>query len=436
MQRRKVTYKLYPTALQALGLQALLRQHKDLWNAALEERIDAWRKAGKSISFEDQCKSLTRIRADLPEDWAQANCSSQQITLRRLDKAMKAFFARCAKGQSPGFPRFKSLARMPGIGFKSHGDGWRCAPNLANDGRPDDFGVIRWTKHGTLRLQGLGHIKLRGQARAAGVIKSCELLHSRGAAGSEWHVSVTMECADADLVRKRTEHHAMGADWGVSRLLTIVRTDGVDGVENRTHREVREDIENPRWFKTNQERLVALDRAVSSKKRGSRNWRKAGAVRGLFRSKVARKRHDEQHQLSARLAARCAIFATEALSLKNMTASAAGTVDEPGKNVRQKAGLNREILDTAPAALFQKIAYKVSETGGQFMEAPTRKLKPSQRCPPCGAVEKKPLAQRWHRCGACGYEEDRDAASARVVLRWALGTLKDQKCGQELPETA
>ena len=127
MQRRKVTYKLYPSAGQAQALLALLRQHKDLWNAALEERIDAWRKAGISIGYQDQCKSLTQVRGELADDWA--NCSSQQITLRRLDKAFMAFFDRCRRGQAPGFPRFKSLARMPGIGFKGHGDGWRFTPS-------------------------------------------------------------------------------------------------------------------------------------------------------------------------------------------------------------------------------------------------------------------------------------------------------------------
>ena len=427
MQRRKVTYKLYPSAGQAEGLLALLRQHKELWNAALEERIDAWRKAGKSISYEDQCRSLTQVRGELPEDWATMNCSSQQITLRRLDKAFKAFFERVRRGRSPGFPRFKSLSRMPGIGFKGHGDGWRFAPKLAipgpdGKGRPDDFGNIRWAKHGTLRLQGLGHIECRGQARAGGVIKSCELLYRHG----EWHASVTLECANVDVARQRTEHHAMAADWGVSRLLTVVRTDGP--VE-----EVREDHENPRWYGQAKERLVELDRAVSAKKRAGRNWRKACAVRGAFKSKMARNRHEHQHQLSALIAARCSIFATEKLSIKNMTGSAAGTVDEPGKNVAQKSGLNREILDTAPAALLQKIAYKVPETGGLFMEAPTRKLKPSQTCPACGTVTKKLLAQRWHCCHACGHEEDRDSAAARVVLRWALGTLD---CGQELAEAA
>lgn len=422
MQRRKVTYKLYPTAAQAEQLGGLLRAHKDLWNAALEERIDAWRKARKSISYEDQCRSLTQVRGDLPDDWAWMNCSSQQITLRRLDKAFKAFFSRCAKGQSPGFPRFKSLSRMPGIGFKGHGDGWRFSPNLANGGFPDALGVVRWGKHGSLRLQGLGHIKARGQARTGGAIKSCELLHRHG----QWSVSITLECAEADVARARTADHAMAADWGVSRLLTVVRTDGA-------HAEAREDFDNPRWYQNAQVRLVEMDRSVSAKRRGSKNWRKACAVRGAIKAKMARQRHDHQHKLSADLAGRCSVFATEKLSIKNMTGSAAGTLLEPGKNVQQKAGLNREILDTAPAALLQKIAYKVKETGGMYLEAPTRKLKPSQTCPACDSVTKKLLTQRWHCCHMCGHEEDRDSAAARVVLRWALGTLDS---GQELAEAA
>jgi len=437
LQNRKVTYKLYPTTAQAAGLLALLRQHKDLWNAALQERIDAWQKSHKSISFEDQCKSLTQIRGELPEDWAMMNCSSQQITLRRLNKAFQSFFSRCAKGQSPGFPRFKSTARMPGFGFKGHGDGWRFSPNLVNAGKPDDFGEIKWSKHGTLRLQGIGHIKCRGEARSAGVIKSCELLRSRGAHGDEWNMSVTLECADVDTARARTQNLAMGADWGVSRLLTIIRTDDVvDG----THGEVREDIENPRWYRTAKDIQQLLDRAMSSKKRYSQNWRKACAKSAKFKSSMANRRHDYQHKLSAVLAQRCEIFATESLTVKNMTASAAGTIEEPGTNVAQKKGLNREILDTAPAALFQKIAYKVLETGGRFMEAPTRRLKPSQTCPECGMQKKKTLSERVHHCEHCNFTEDRDAASARVNLRWALGTLpklrkekiKVMRCGQEL----
>ena len=94
---------------------------------------------------------------------------------------------------------------------------------------------------------------------------------------------------------------------------------------------------------------------------------------------------------------------------------------KPGKQVAQKCGLNREILDTAPALLFALIAYKVQETGGQFIEAPTRKLKPSQRCPACWTVAKKTLKDRVHTC-ACGCVMDRDLASAKVLLRWVEET--------------
>ncbi len=399
MERRKVTDKLYPTPSQAMRMLDLLRSHKDLWNAALEERIDAWRKAAKSISYAQQCASLTQIRGELPEDWAAMNCSSQQITLRRLDKAFAAFFRRVKAGQSPGFPRFKSMQRMRGFGYKSHGDGWRFTPGAD------------W-KHGTLRLQGVGQIKARGQARTGGTIKSCELVHRRG----DWHVSLTIECAPS----REGGAAAAAADWGVEKLLSLVKSDG--SVER---------IENPRWFKTAQARLIALDKAVSRKKRGSKNWRRAKRASARLKTGIARRRLDHHHQLSARIASEVAIFATEELRVKNMTASTAGTIENPGSMIAQKAGLNREILDTAPSLLMQLIAYKVQETGGQFMQAPTRQLKPSQRCPSCWSLRKKTLNERWHTC-ACGHEEDRDIAAARVVLHWAMGSIP----GQELPRAA
>jgi putative transposase len=404
---RKITYKLYPTAAQIARLEDLLRLHKDLWNAALQERIDAWRKVGKSISYEDQCASLTQIRGELPDDWAIMNCSSQQVTLRRLNKAFQGFFRRVAHGQSPGFPRYKSIQRMPGFGYKGHGDGWRFTPAMGQR-----KGKECW-KHGTLRLQGVGKIKARGMARQGGKIKSCELLHSQG----EWHLSLTVECAD---IQRDGGGMAVAADWGVKTLLSLVKSDGTT-----------EAIDNPRWFKDGQERQLELDRAVSRKKRRSKGWRRAKRDSAAFKAKMARQRLNHHHQLSARIAGEVAIFATEDLVIKNMTASAAGTIDEPGKNVAQKSGLNREILDTAPALLMQLIAYKVEETGGQFIEAPTRKLKPSQRCPSCWAVKKKSLSQRVHRCD-CGCEMDRDMAAAQVVLRWAM----QEQFGQELPKAA
>ena len=399
---RKTTYRLYPTPKQTVALDALLRSHQQLYNAALEERISAWSRAGKSISYADQCKSLTVLRRDLPE-WADAaNCSSQQMTLRRLDKAFGAFFRRVKAGQTPGFPRFKSLGRFSGFSFKSHGDGWRFTPK---DG---------W-KHGSLRLSGVGQIRARGQARQGGEIRASDILHRDG----RWYLSLTVAVASPE--RSRQADGAMAYDWGVERFLSGV-----------THIGELENIDNPRWWQQEKDQTIRLQQAVSRKSNRRSNRRKK-AVRRLAaaRAKVARKRLDWAHQQTAALAGKYALVATEELTLKNMTRSAAGTVEEPGKQVAQKAGLNREILDTAPGLFTSLFRYKVLETGGEWVDAPTRKLKPSQRCPRCWHVAKKQLSQRMHCCEQCGHEENRDTASARVVLRWALECIS----GQELAET-
>ncbi|WP_025744351.1 zinc ribbon domain-containing protein, partial [Salinivibrio costicola] len=90
------------------------------------------------------------------------------------------------------------------------------------------------------------------------------------------------------------------------------------------------------------------------------------------------------------------------------------------ENVKQKAGLNREILNTAPAMTLNLLSYKAEEAGSEYVEVPTKQVKPSQTCPDCGAKKKKTLADRWHSCD-CGCEKPRDVASAQVNLNWALG---------------
>lgn len=400
---RKTTYRLYPKPKQEAALRDLLRSHQTLYNAALEERIDCYRKTGRTLSFADQCRSLTELRREMPE-WAEAaNCSSQQMTLRRLDKAFAAFFRRVKAGQAPGFPRFKSLSRFPGFSFKSHGDGWRFTSGAD------------W-RHGTLRLSGIGHLRARGQARQGGEVRSSDILHRDG----KWFLSLTLDIGTPR--RERTGDAALSFDWGVETFLSGV-----------THTGETLRIENPRWWQAEKDRVVELQQAVA-RKRNKRSNRRKKAVQRLAaaRAKTARQRLDWAHKTTAQLAAHFALVATEELRIAHMTRSAAGTVEEPGCNVAQKAGLNREILDTAPALFTSLLRCKVLETGGEWVEAPTRKLKPSQRCPACWTVAKKQLSDRTHTCVECGHTEPRDLASARVVLRWALEARDN---GQELADT-
>jgi len=123
MERRKVTFKLYPDAREAERLAGWIRLHCELYNAALEERIDAWRKHGKSISYYDQQNVLPEIKAARHE-FVELGSHALQQTLRKLDLAFQAFFRRVKAGQTPGFPRFKASKRFSGFCYPDPA-GWK-----------------------------------------------------------------------------------------------------------------------------------------------------------------------------------------------------------------------------------------------------------------------------------------------------------------------
>lgn len=401
MEHRRVTYKLYPSKSQAAALERICDLHRDLYNAALEERISAYRRAGLSIGFGDQCKSLTRLRAEQPA-YAGLNAQSLQVTLKRLDEAFGHFFRRVKEGGTPGFPRFKSRNRFSGFGFKSHGDGFRFQPNI----KPD----AGW-RHGHLKISGVGWMQARGTARTPGQVKRCDIL--RKADG--WFASLVLACEphreiDADA------HEIAGIDWGVATYATIAR--GLDETET---------IENERYWDAESTALKQRQRALSKALRGRRSNRAAKQRRLLatHHRRVANRRKNCCHQTTAALVARHRVLATERLSARAMTRSARGTADAPGKQVNQKAGLNRSILDTAPGGLITMLAYKAEEAGTELVTLPTRRLKPSQRCPLSWAVQKKSLDQRTHTLPD-GTRIGRDHAAALVMLRAAL-----QKMGRE-----
>ena len=380
--KRKVTFKLYPNKSQTDALFEIRSRHRLLYNTALEQRTWAWTHRRKTVTFAEQCKELTALRGADPF-FASLNAQSCQVTLKRLEFAFRAFFRRCANGETPGFPRFKSPHRFSGWGYKTHGDGWtlKAGENM---------------KNGRLRISGVGEIRIRGKARTPGTPKTMEIMYKRG----KWYASVTVLCTPERTAGERPR----GFDWGLERFATFEDGTGV---------------ENPRFLRKAEEKIKEFQREVSRKKRGGRNWIKAVRKLAAEHARIARQRKDFLHQESARLVAGAAMLGTEQLALNNMTRSAKGTLEEPGKNVRQKAGLNRSILDGAPGGFLGMVRWKAEEAAVVLVEVPTRKVKPSQRCPRCGAVRKKKLSERWHSC-PCGCEMPRDQASALVCLNFAL----------------
>jgi putative transposase len=381
---RRVTYKLCPSKVQVAALDRLHYLHRLLYNAALEERIEAYRKAKVSISFGDQCKSLTTIRAQDPSFLA-VNAQSAQVTLKRLDLAFKAFFRRCKAGDTPGFPMFRSKDGFPGFGFKTHGDGFRFTPRQG------------W-RHGVLRLSGVGEMSARGEARTPGRVVCGDI--QRKADG--WFLSLVIEC---EPHRERGEA-GCGLDWGIETFATLAYAPGEYAA-----------VENDRLLNAEQEALKTEQRALSLALRGKRSKRAAKAKRAMARRhrKVANRRKDRNHQVTARLVRDHKLIVTEQLTVTNMTATARGTVDDPGKRVAQNAGLNRAILDASPGSFLNMLATKAEEAGCELIVLNTRKEKPSQTCPQCRVVHKKTLSEREHRCG-CGFKSTRDQAAALAML--------------------
>lgn len=394
--KRKVTFQMYPNATQEAALMNLKIHHQQLYNWALKDRKQVYERFGVGLTYNDQSKINTGYRARRAGVLFNANAQSEQVTLKRVDLAFKGFFRRVKAGQAPGYPRFKSIDRFSGWGYASHGDGWKLFLEQRKDGRH---------QHGCVRLSDVGMVRVRGQSRnPGGIPKTAEVMHKQG----KWLLSVTFSYAPGEITRESGDK-AKALDWGVETYISLVDHEGNQEV-----------VENPRFLKKARKRITVLQKDLALAPKGSSARRRIRRELGNAHTKVANKRKDYTHKESARIIKDSVLVAGEKLSPKSMTKSAKGTKENPGKNVKQKAGLNREIHNVSPAALYSALKYKAEEAGISFEEAPTRKLKPSQRCPECWKVVKKTLATRHHQCD-CGCSMPRDMASATVVLKWALG---------------
>lgn len=383
---RKVTYKLYPTHHQSVALEKQRELHRQLYNAALESRIDAYQRCGVSIGFYQQCRELTELRKVDPA-YCGLHAQSSQITLKRLDLAFEHFFRRVkAKAARVGFPRFRGRDRFDGFGFKSHGDGWRLS---LDDG-------LR------LRIKDVGSIRLRGKSRFEGSPKTMELRLKNGC----WYASVTFELLA--LPKRDAGHTALGLDWGLKHFATVVSDDGAV-----------QQIKPAKVLARNLAKLRSAQKVLSRRKKGSQNRKKQKQIVGRIHQKVANSRLDFLHKTSSELIQRAGLVAFEILNVKSMSSNGG----------ERKKGLNRNILDSSPAAFLNMLKYKAEEAGISVVEVPTRSVKPSQTCSECGHQAKKTLQQRTHDCGQCGYIADRDENAARVALNWALF---GRASGQEL----
>jgi putative transposase len=371
-------FKLAPTRAQYAALERICEMHRQLYNAALQERCDAWRKNGVSITKIDQFKSLTQIRS-FDETYAAVPVAMSRWSIARVDDAFKGFFSRVKRGDKPGFPRFKGRSR------------WRS------------FGFVEWDgvrlKDGKILFRGLtGGLKTRlhRSVPVGGSIKSCTFTKT----GRHWFIAMQVDVPVAEC--HANPGSVVGIDVGVEHLVTTS-----DGLYIPNHR--------PRSRRERELRIA--QRALARCRRGSKRRRKVRGRLALIQRRIANARSTYLHQVSAVLAKTYAFIAVEKLQVKNMTGSARGTADDPGTNVRQKAGLNRALLDAALATLISYTSYKAERAGGTMVKE--NAAYSSQDCSSCDARVAKPLSERTHRC-SCGLVLHRDYNAAINILQRAL----------------
>jgi putative transposase len=360
--RKNFKYRLYPTEAQGGALDHQLAEACRLYNAAVQERRDAYKIAGESINYYDQANQLKEIRAE--GDLELANFSCSQEVLRRVDNTFKAFFRRVEAGEKPGYPRFRPVSRYDSITFPSYGDGCKLLDN------------------GKLRLQGVGAVKLKLHRPVEGEIKTVTIKREAG----KWHAVFSVDY-EAKLLPASTQ--ATGVDVGLSAFATLA-----DGTE----------IENPRYFKNAQAKLRRAQRKVARRKRGGNNRKKV--VRGLQRAHahVRNQREDFAHKISRTLVILFGLIVIEQLNIKGLAAGM----------------LAKSVNDAGWSSFIAKLTYKAAEAGRVLVQVDPRGT--SQRCV-CGAPNPKTLSQRWHHCESCGLSVPRDHASALEILRLGLSLL-------------
>jgi putative transposase len=348
------------------------------------------------VQYTQQSAQLKDIRAFDPARQGRWSFSSQQATLRRLDRAMSAFFRRVKAGETPGYPRFRSVARFDTVQFPKNGDGcsWDSLP---------DLGSTR------VRFQGVGHIKVNQHRRVEGVVKTVSVKRE----DKRWYV--VLVCDQVPVKPLPATGSWVGIDLGVANFLA----DSDGGF-----------VQNPRYAKAAADRLADAQRALAvfpkKVKAGNRTRRHqaASAKVSACHRKIHRQRVDHAHKTALDLVRAHDVIAHEKLNIRNMVKAPKPKPDpeKPGSflpnGAAAKAGLNKSIHDAGWGGFLGILTAKAACAGRTVIPVDPRDT--SRTCPHCGhiAAENRP-EQAVFRCVACGHTAHADTVGALNIAQRA-----------------
>ena len=364
-------YRLQPTREQETILLRHCSDARYVWNLAVEQH--AWWRPGRGSApgYLEQCRQLTTARAGNP--WlAGGSQTVQQQALRDFARATAGFFAR-----TRGRPSWRKAGRDEG--FRVTGQ------------RGKQWDVRRLNRNwGQVRVPKAGWVRFRWSRDVPADARSFRVTRDRA---GRWHVAFA-------VIPAPVQGPGTGAAVGIDRGVTVSAALSTGEMLTAPGLSARE-----------QARLRRLQRRLARARRGSNRRGKAKIAVARLTARETDRRRDWAEKTSTGIARRFDVIRVEDLNIRNMTRSAKGTAERPGRNVRAKAGLNREISRSGWGLLVRRLEDKAP---GRVEKVPPAYT--SQRCSACGHVDGRSReSQARFRCTACGYACNADVNTARNI---------------------
>jgi putative transposase len=353
-------YRIFPTKKQATKLHETLEECRWLYNHLLEKRKGAYEQSGKGLSLYQQHATYPILKQERPSLNTVHSQVLQNVAVR-LDLAFKAFFRRSIAGEAPGYPRFKGKGRYDSFTYPQFG--------------------FKIDKQGKLFASGIGHIKIILHRPLRGKVKTLTI---RCSSTGKWYASFSCE-VEPERLPERSEQ--VGIDVGLKTFATLS-----DGTE----------IENPRFFRKEEQALAKVQRKQSKLTKSTPERRKHRKAVAHVHERIAWRRENFTHQESHKIINAYGGIGVEDLHVNRMI---------------HNHCLAKSIADASWSAFFVQLSRKAEEAGRAFI-----KVNPaytSQTCSRCGHRQLMPLDVRIFTCPCCHAHLDRDLNAALNIR--ALG---------------
>ena len=372
-------FETVPNGAQRQSMSRFAGCKRVVCNKALELQSANYAAGNTYIRYESFAKNLGPWRAEMV--WlGEAPYHTLQQGLKDLDKAFKNFFAKRA-----AYPTRKKKGRDDSFRYP---DAKQIKLDQAND---------------QIFLPKLGWLRYRNSRKVLGEVKNVTVSMSNG----KWFISIQTK---REVKQPVTKGGTVGINLGVVGLATLSNGTIVPPLN---------------LFKRYAANLRKAQQAMSRKKKFSNNWKKAKRKVQSIHVHIANARRDYLHKTTTGISKNHALVVVEDLQVSNMSRSAAGTVEQPGKKVRQKAGLNRSILDQGWGEFQRQLKYKMCWAGGRLIAVPA--MNTSRTCPQCGYISKdNRKSQAIFACVECGFSENADLVAAGNILSRGLKMLEGQ----------